>query len=94
MSNQGDFFDDKADSASEKKEEKKLSKKDEAPIEVKPQEKVAIKKKVKKSKDKLQTEVTEIQSKRLIRLPLWIGLRKAQQEKVVSVLEDAIVRAS
>lgn len=37
-------------------------------------------------------EVTMRQSERLIRLPLWIGLTESQQERVVSVLANAILR--
>lgn len=35
-------------------------------------------------------DVTNQQSERLIRLPLWVGLSEEQQSKVVSVLEKAI----
>jgi len=34
--------------------------------------------------------VTNSVSERLIRLPLWIGLMEAQQEKVVEVLKSAL----
>lgn len=34
--------------------------------------------------------VTDAQSERLVRLPLWVGLTSTQQEKVVSVLLNAI----
>lgn len=34
-------------------------------------------------------EVTERQSERLIRLPLWVGLTAAQQERIVTVLAKA-----
>lgn len=37
-----------------------------------------------------ELEVTNKQSERLIRLPLWVGLTVEQQEYVVSVLKDAI----
>lgn len=37
-------------------------------------------------------EMTDQLSERLIRLPLWIGLTAAQQERVVSVLAEAINR--
>jgi len=32
-------------------------------------------------------EVTDRQSKRLVRLPLWYGLSEGQQDRVVDVLE-------
>lgn len=35
-------------------------------------------------------DVTNRQSERLIRLPLWMGVAEAQQERVVSVLKSAI----
>jgi dTDP-4-amino-4,6-dideoxygalactose transaminase len=35
-------------------------------------------------------EVTTRQSDRLVRLPLWIGLTEAQQEKVINVLSGAV----
>lgn len=35
-------------------------------------------------------EVTEKQSQRLIRLPLWVGLKENQQQKVVNVLKNAL----
>jgi dTDP-4-amino-4,6-dideoxygalactose transaminase len=35
-------------------------------------------------------QVTNIQSERLVRLPLWVGLTAEQQEHVVRVLKDAI----
>jgi dTDP-4-amino-4,6-dideoxygalactose transaminase len=35
-------------------------------------------------------EVTDRQSERLIRLPLWVGLTESQQERVVDVLKKAI----
>jgi dTDP-4-amino-4,6-dideoxygalactose transaminase len=34
--------------------------------------------------------ITQSVSERLIRLPLWVGLREDQQERVVGVLEDAL----
>jgi dTDP-4-amino-4,6-dideoxygalactose transaminase len=34
--------------------------------------------------------VTNRQSERLIRLPLWVGLTEAQQERVTNVLKSAI----
>lgn len=34
-------------------------------------------------------QVTDHQSERLIRLPLWVGLAPAQQERIVAVLEKA-----
>jgi len=36
--------------------------------------------------------ITNRQSERLIRLPLWVGLTQAQQRKVVQVLQSAILR--
>lgn len=36
-------------------------------------------------------EVTNDQSERLIRLPLWLGLTKQQQEKVVDILESETI---
>ncbi|MEX3776162.1 dTDP-4-amino-4,6-dideoxygalactose transaminase [Pseudomonas sp. MYb118] len=38
-------------------------------------------------------EVTDGYSERLLRLPLWLGLTKEQQNQVVSVLRDALARA-
>jgi dTDP-4-amino-4,6-dideoxygalactose transaminase len=35
-------------------------------------------------------EVTNRQSERLVRLPLWVGLTEAQQEKIINVLSDAV----
>lgn len=35
-------------------------------------------------------EVTDRQSKRLVRLPLWVGLSESQQDSVVEILEAAI----
>jgi dTDP-4-amino-4,6-dideoxygalactose transaminase len=35
-------------------------------------------------------QVTNIQSERLVRLPLWVDLTAEQQEDVVRVLKDAI----
>lgn len=35
-------------------------------------------------------DVTDSRSERLIRLPLWVGLSKAQQEKVVQVLRNSM----
>jgi dTDP-4-amino-4,6-dideoxygalactose transaminase len=37
-----------------------------------------------------QLDVTNRQSERLIRLPLWVGLTEAQQERVTNVLKSAI----
>jgi dTDP-4-amino-4,6-dideoxygalactose transaminase len=37
--------------------------------------------------------VTNRQSERLIRLPLWMGLPHAQQDKVLNVLKAAIKAA-
>jgi dTDP-4-amino-4,6-dideoxygalactose transaminase len=37
-------------------------------------------------------EVTNTQSERLVRLPLWIGLTPEQQERVVEVLVQAVIR--
>lgn len=36
-------------------------------------------------------EITNLQSERLIRLPLWVGLAEAQQEHIVEVLASAIM---
>lgn len=36
-------------------------------------------------------EITSLQSERLIRLPLWVGLAEAQQEQIVEVLASAIM---
>lgn len=36
-------------------------------------------------------EITSLQSERLIRLPLWVGLAEAQQEQIVEVLASAIL---
>jgi dTDP-4-amino-4,6-dideoxygalactose transaminase len=36
-------------------------------------------------------EITNMQSERLIRLPLWVGLTREQQDRIVGVLEDAVV---
>ena len=38
-------------------------------------------------------DITNDLSERLIRLPLWVGLTESQQNKVVSVLKDAIGKA-
>lgn len=38
-------------------------------------------------------EVTDGYSERLLRLPLWLGLTREQQNQVVSVLRDALARA-
>lgn len=35
-------------------------------------------------------EVTDIQSERLLRLPLWVGLEPAQQQRIVDVLTQVI----
>jgi dTDP-4-amino-4,6-dideoxygalactose transaminase len=37
--------------------------------------------------------MTEQLSERLIRLPLWVGISEAQQERVVSALTDAVCRS-
>jgi len=37
-------------------------------------------------------DVTNRQAERLIRLPLWVGLTKAQQDRVVNVLVNEVVR--
>lgn len=37
-------------------------------------------------------DVTNKQSERLIRLPLWIGLAEVQQKKIVDVLQAAVIR--
>jgi dTDP-4-amino-4,6-dideoxygalactose transaminase len=39
-------------------------------------------------------EVTDRQSERLIRLPLWLGITAAQQERVVETLRSAVQEAS
>lgn len=36
-------------------------------------------------------EITNLQSERLIRLPLWVGLTEVQQEQIVGVLASAIL---
>ncbi len=36
-------------------------------------------------------EVTAAQSERLIRLPIWLGLRQEQQQRVVNVLKNVKV---
>lgn len=36
---------------------------------------------------------TDLQSERLIRLPLWVGLKDSQQELIVHALESAIVQS-
>lgn len=33
---------------------------------------------------------TDVQSERLVRLPLWVGLQEEQQERIVGVLETAV----
>lgn len=35
-------------------------------------------------------DVTNLQSERLLRLPLWVGLTDAQQEKVIDILQQSI----
>lgn len=35
-------------------------------------------------------DVTDRQSERLVRLPLWVGLTEAQQEKVINILADVV----
>jgi dTDP-4-amino-4,6-dideoxygalactose transaminase len=35
-------------------------------------------------------DVTSVQSERLVRLPLWVGLTEQQQNKVVDVLKVAV----
>lgn len=37
--------------------------------------------------------ITNLQSERLVRLPLWVGLSEAQQGRVVRVLKDALQHA-
>ncbi len=37
-----------------------------------------------------QLKVTDVQSERLIRLPLWIGLGKEQQDKIIATLKTSI----
>ncbi|MDI1341194.1 dTDP-4-amino-4,6-dideoxygalactose transaminase [Polaromonas sp.] len=39
-------------------------------------------------------EITDSLSDRLVRLPLWVGLTEAQQDRVVQVLADALRRAA
>jgi dTDP-4-amino-4,6-dideoxygalactose transaminase len=39
-------------------------------------------------------EVTDRQSERLIRLPLWLGITAAQQERVVKTLRSAVQDAN
>jgi dTDP-4-amino-4,6-dideoxygalactose transaminase len=37
-----------------------------------------------------ELEVTDRQSERLVRLPLWVGLSPAQQDRIVEVLSNAL----
>ena len=37
-------------------------------------------------------EVTNVQSERLIRLPLWVGLSPENQERVVNVMSDFLAK--
>lgn len=39
-------------------------------------------------------EVTDMQSERLVRLPLWVGLSPRQQDKILDVLEQALEKFS
>jgi len=37
-----------------------------------------------------ELEITQRQSERLIRLPLWVGLQDEQQDRVIEVLQNAL----
>ena len=39
-----------------------------------------------------ELKVTDYQSERLVRLPLWVGLTESQQDRVISVIKKAISR--